>query len=140
MHTADATRRKDLDPGQFCADHRGCDRRGPGAAHGQTGGQIGAGQFHDVFRLTQRLQFGLCQADVDAARHHGDGGGDSAGLAHLCLDRASGFDVLRPGHAMGDDGGFQCHDRATLGPGLGHFGGQGQKSIQMGHEPTSLET
>ncbi len=47
------------------------------------------------------------EADTQFAFDDGDGGGGGALGADLGLDGGRGLDVLRPGHAVGVDGGFQ---------------------------------
>ncbi len=137
MDAADAASGEHRDAGQMGGDHGGGDGGGPGLPGGDANGEVGAGKFQHVLGLTEGVEFGVGQADVDLAAHHGDGGGGGAVGANLCLDQPGGFDVLREGHAVGDDGGFQRHDRAASGAGLGDFGGIGEG---QGHVPMSPDT
>jgi hypothetical protein len=65
----------------------------------------------------------VSSADVDAACHDGDGGGNGPCGANILFDQTGGFDVLGIRHAMRDDGGFKCHKGAMCCHGLGDFGG-----------------
>ena len=113
MHAADAAGGKDLDPGQMRGDHRGGDGGGAGAAGGQAGGQIGARQFGDALwpgqaRSSCVVVSPICSVPVE----HRDGRRNRAGVADLRLDLRRGLEVLRIGHAVGDDGAFQRDQRA----------------------------
>jgi len=47
--------------------------------------------------------------------------------AHLALDLQRGRHVLRVGHAVGNDGGFERHDGTAGGPSRADLGGDIQR-------------
>ena len=71
------------------------------------------------------------QAGLQAAADDGDGGGHGARVADNLLDLERGFDVLRVGHAVGNDGGFERHDGLAGGKGLGNLGGDIQILVHV---------
>ena len=56
---------------------------------------------------------GRLKAGLQPAAEDGDGGGHRAVLAHDALHVEGGLHILRVGHAVGDDGGFQRHHRLS---------------------------
>ena len=94
----------------------------PCAARGDAGGHVGARQFGDALGLTQRLQLISFQPYVQLAVDHGNGGRGGACVADVLFHLCRNFDVLGVGHAVGDDGAFQCHDGAARVFGSADFG------------------
>ena len=127
MHAANAAGGKDMDAGE-CGDlHGGGDGgAGNGALDQQRRNVAPAGLGGLAALERQPLQVLARHADAEAAIHDGDGGGHRAMGAHHILDLARHGEVLRIGHAMGDDGRFQRHDGLACGQRLLHFGTDGQ--------------
>ena len=142
MHAADATGGEDFDARKIGGDHGGGDGGGTCPARGDADGHIGARQFGHVLGLGQIAQLVIVQTDVQRAADHGDGGGNGPCVADVLFDLPRHFEVLRIGHAMGDDGAFQGHDWRGVFAGLGHLGaeGQGQGGCGGGHILVSPET
>ena len=99
-----------------------------GDLHGGGDGSTGNGTLHQkrthiapagLGRLAafegEALEVFARHADAEAAIHDGDGRGDCAMLADDGFDVVGHLQILRIGHAMGDDGGFERHDRLALG-------------------------
>ena len=109
-------------PARCGRDHRRGDGGGAGAAGGEAGGEIGAAELGDAAAPGQRVELAVGEADVEPPVEHRDGGRDGARGAHLGLDGARGLDVLRAGHAVGDDGAFERDEGRAVGLGGGDFG------------------
>ena len=74
----------------------------------------------------------LCgQTGLQAAADDGDGCGNGTVLADDALDLQSGLHILRIGHAVGDDGGFQSDDGLTGGNGLSDLGLYVKKLVEL---------
>jgi len=72
--------------------------------------------------LADLLDLRRAQPRLQPPAHDGDGGRHGAGGAHLGFHRQGGLHVLRPGHAMADDGRFQRHHGGASGQGGSHLG------------------
>ena len=142
MHAADAAGGEDFDARKIGGDHGGGDSGGACAARRDADGHVSARKFRHVFGLRQIAKLVVVQTDVQRATDHGDGCRHGLGIADVLLNLPRHFEVLRIGHAMGDDGAFQRHDRCAAFAGLGHFGaeGQGQGGRGGGHILVSPET
>ena len=104
-------------PGRCARDHRRRDRRRPRAA-ARPGRRRGrrATAWPRPAPGPARSSWSGVEADVQPALDHRDGRRHGAGGADLGLDRPGGLDVLRPGHAVGDDRRFQRHDGPAARP------------------------
>ena len=109
MYAPDAAGCEDGDAGGPRRDHRGRDRGRPGAARREAGGQIGAAQLGDVLGLREPAQGVRVEPHMQPPRDHRDGCGAGARGAHVVFNRQRDVEVLRPRHAVGDDGGFERH-------------------------------
>jgi hypothetical protein len=114
MHAADAAGGEDRDPGAMRAIMVAATVVAPVPPGGEADGQVGAAELGDALACASALERVL-QPDPAAARPSPRSWRARAGLAHRGLDRAGGLEVLRIGHAVGDDGGFQRHHRPALG-------------------------
>ena len=124
VYAADAPGGKDLDAGHVGDDHGSGDGGGAVLAAGHQHGQIpAAGLIDGVALLAQILDLLGGQTGLQTTAQNGDGGGHGAVLADDGFDLESGLHILRVGHAVGDDGGFQGDDRLAGGDGGGHLGG-----------------
>ena len=132
MHAADAAGGEHLDAGHVGDDHRGGDGRCAVFAAGAQDSQIAAGGLGDGGALLAEvldLLFG--QTGLQTAADDGDGRGDGAVLTDDALDLQGGLHILRIGHAVGDDGGFQSDDGLTGGNGLGDLGLYVKKLVEL---------
>ena len=127
VDAADAAGGEDLDAGEAGADHRGGDGGGAGPALAEGDGEVGARELADVGGGGEALEPVGLEADMDAALHHRDGGGDGAGGGDLGLDGARGREVLGMRHAVGDDRRFEGDERPAGGDGLGDGGREGER-------------
>ena len=123
MHTADAAGGKNLDTGHMGNDHGGgnggCAVLAPGAQHSQ----IAAGCLVDCLTLlAEVLNLLGGKAGLQAAADDGNGGRNSTLLPDDGFHSQRGLHVLRIGHTVGNDGGFQCHNGLALCDGSGDFG------------------
>ena len=136
VHAADAAGRKDVDTGKMCADHGGGDRRRAGATGCVAGGKVGARQFRDPFRLGKGFELVRFKSDVQTSRNDRNGRGRDIHLPQIVFDLSCDFEILREGHAMGDDGAFQRDNGAAARFGCGNFGGMDQgQVVQNGVSP-----
>ena len=139
VHPADAAGGKDRDSRLRGGDHGGGNGGGAAAPAGNAGGKVGAAELGHVARLCQRFQLRVAQPDAKLPVEDGDGGRHRAGGAHVRLDPAGGFKVLRPRHAMGENRAFERDDCLALLAGTGHFGRQRQNahdgSFRCGRQP-----
>ena len=93
-------------------NHRGSYRRGAIGATGDQDGQVAARGFGDVLAfLAQHVNLIRRQTRFQPSANDSDGGRDSASLTDCLFHAKSGFDILGIGHAVRDDGGFQCDNR-----------------------------
>ena len=90
---------KTLDTGTGRRDHGCGNRGGAGAALGDREGEIGARQLHRAFRLCQRFQLGVVQADMQDAVDDGDGCRHGTLFANDALRRCGPYSRL-PGKGM----------------------------------------
>ena len=80
----------------------------------------------DELGVAHPLQLFLIQADLHLAVEDGDRRGHAALIADDLLDLAAEVEVLRIGHAMAEDRGFQRNNGLTLGKRGLDFRGDGQ--------------
>jgi hypothetical protein len=71
--------------------------------------------FITFLRLCKPGDCRLVEARMQAAFDDGDGGGNGTFGANDGFDLERHVAVAGPGHAMGDDGGFERHHRAAPG-------------------------
>ncbi len=92
--------------------HGGGDRRGAIELSRNDIGQIAGRDLADCGAFARRdiRARQPVKSHSRAAAEYGDGGGNGAVLADDVLDLARRLDILRIGHAMGDDGRFKRHD------------------------------
>ena len=83
-----------------------------------------AGLGHGRAGLAQVVDLLGREAGLQPPADDGDGGGNGTVFADDLLH------VLGIGHAVGDDGGFQCHHGTTLVQGLLHFRGDVEILVQ----------
>ena len=76
--------------------------------------------------MAHPLQLFLIQADLHLTVEHSDRRGHAALIADDLLDLAAEVEVLRIGHAMAEDRGFQRNNGLTLGKRGLDFRGDGQ--------------
>ena len=124
VYAADAAGGEDLDARHVGDHHGGGHGGGAVLATGAQNGQVTAGGLGDGVALLAEV-FDLLggQAGLQTAADDGDGRGDRARVADDLLDLEGGLHVLRVGHAVGNDGGFERHDGLTGGKGLSNLGG-----------------
>ena len=131
MHAADTAGGEHLNAGHVSDDHGGGNGGGTVPALGHQNGQVTAAGLGDGRAgLTQIVDLGFGQTGLQTAANNGDGGGNGTVFADDLLHVQSGLHVLRIGHTVGDDGGFQSHHRAALVQGLLHFGSDVQILIE----------
>ena len=124
VHATNAASRKNLDPGHGRNNHRGCHRGGTHLTCGNDEGNVSAADLDRVTSpLAKELNILHGQARFQAAVHDGDGGGHGAMGAHFGFHLQGSCYVLRVGHAMRNDGGFQGDDRFVVAQSLLHLGG-----------------
>ena len=114
MDAADTARGEDVDARQVGADHCRGNGGGARAASRDRQRKIGAREFHYALGLGQFHKRIVFQADADLSLDNGDGCGHGSCAPNIVLDAARGFDVLRPGHTMGNDGALQRDERAAV--------------------------
>ena len=125
MHPADPTCRENADPGGMGADHRGGNRGRARAVQSKAGGEVPAAQFGDRrIRIGQLCAVLLAQSDPDAAVQHGDGRRHGSGLPDSVFHRRRGLQIVGMRQAVGDHGGFQCHNGRPVAQGIPDRAGQ----------------
>ena len=123
MHAADAAGGKDLDSGHRRNHHRRGDRRRPvHALRHQHREVAAAGLGNGCSRLAEIVDFFRCQTNLQPPADDGDGGGGCAVFTDDLLHAQRGLHILRIRHAVGDDRGFQRHNRFAGGKRRGYFG------------------
>ena len=122
MHPADPAGGEDLDAGHGGDHHRRADGRAGHAAAAQGYGEVAPRRLGSGKALArQPFERGLVDAGHHLPVHDGDGRRHGAVLADQLFDAAGHLEVLRIGHAMGDDGGFERHHRLAVVEGLAHM-------------------
>ena len=112
MDAADAAGGEDFDSRQLRHEHCRGDRRSRRALARRDQGQIAPRGLDDAAgELAEALDLAVVEADLQRAVDNCDRRRNRAHRPHRLLDRARGFDILRIGHAMGDDGRFQSDQR-----------------------------
>ncbi len=91
-----------------------------------------AGLGHGQALARQALDLFTREAGLQTAVDDGDGGRHSAVFTHGRFHAQRGFGVLRPGHAVADDGGLQRHHGPAVVQRSGHFGVQVEQGIHSG--------
>ena len=111
VHAADAAGGEDLNAGHVGDHHRGRDGGGPVQALGHKHGQIPAGGLgHGLPGLAQVFDLLRGQTGLEPPAQNGDRRGDGAAVADDLLHVQRGLYVLRIGHPVGNDRGFQRDD------------------------------
>ena len=124
VHTADAAGGEHADARHVGDHHRGGDGARAVLALRDEHGQVAAGSLRDARAgAAEVVDLFLGKARLQASADDGDGRGHGARVANDLLDLERGLHVLRVGHAVGNDGGFERHDGLTGGKGLGNLGG-----------------
>ena len=140
MHAADAAGGKDLDSGHRRNHHRRGDRRRPvHALRHQHREVAAAGLGNGCSRLAEIVDFFRCQTNLQPPADDGDGGGGCAVFADDLLHAQRGLHILRIRHAVGDDRGFQRHNRFAGGKRRGYFGIYVQILIHHAFPPIIVE-
>ena len=121
VDAADAAGCKQRDAGHGGTNHGGCHGSGPVAPHGQQHGQVPARGLGDVLCLPQEHQLLLRKAHLDFSVEHGNGGGQGSVGADGGLTGARRLHIFRVGHAVGDDGRLQRHNRLPVFEGGRHL-------------------
>ncbi|MCY1505943.1 hypothetical protein D9M68_401730 [compost metagenome] len=111
VHATDAAGRKDANAGAGSGNHRRGNGRCARAALGDREREVGARDLHRTFRLRQLLELGVIKADMQHAMDDGDRCRHGTLFADDRFDAAGHVQIAGIGHAMGDDGRFQRHDR-----------------------------
>ena len=121
-------------------DHGGGHGGGTGFAHGKGNGQVAAAQLGHLIVLvfTHQQQLFLGQAGLHAAVDHSHGGGNSAQITNDLFNALGKLVVLGIGHAVAQNGAFQCHNGLTGGNGLGDFGGDIHILLEIHHNTNSF--
>ena len=132
VHAADAAGGEHANARHVGDHHRGGDgaravlalrdEHGQVAAGGLGNARAGAAEVVDLF---------LGKAGFEPSADDGDGGGHGARVANNLLDLERGFNVLRVGHAVGNDGGFERHDGLAGFERLGDLGGDVQILVHV---------
>ena len=139
MHAADAAGGKDLDARHGGDHHGGGDGAGTVHALGYQHGQVTAAGLGDgVAGLAQIVNFVSGKARLQAAADDGNGGGHGTAGADDLLHLQGRLLVLGIGHAVGDDGALQGHNRLTLVQGLLYFGCNVQITVQHNGIPPDV--
>ncbi len=122
VDAADTAGGEDADAGEVGRDHGGGDGGGAGAAGLDGIGEVGGGKLQRLAGLAPASPGGAVEADADPAVDHRDRRRHRTGGAHLGLDGERGVEIVRPRHAVADDGGFQRHHRSSVGECPGDLG------------------
>ena len=131
MDTADTAGGEHLDTGHVSDDHGGGHGGGTVPALGHQNGQVTAAGLGDGRAgLAQIVDLGFGQTGLQTAANNGDGGGNGTVFADDLFHVQGSLHVLRIGHTVGDDGGFQSHHGAALVQSLLHFGSDVQVFVQ----------
>ena len=120
MYAADAAGGEDIDAGQMRGDHGGRHCCRAIAPHGDADGHVRARDLHDIFGGGELFELCIAQADMQLPVENRDCRRFRAIFAHGRFDATGDVDVLRIGHAMGDNGTFQRHDGFARGLGVGN--------------------
>ena len=137
MDTADAAGGEDTDACQRGADHGS--GYGGGTvltAHQQYGQIAAAGLGHRQALFAQVFDLFRRAADSDLSLDDGNGGGHSTVFTDDLFHVQRGLHILGIGHAVGDDGGFQGHNRFAGSQGFLHLRGDGKVFAQVIHDDT----
>ena len=124
MHAADAAGGEHADARHVGDHHRGGDGARAVLALRDEHGQVAAGSLRDARAgLAEVVDLFLGKARLQPSADDGDGRGHGARVADDALDLEGGLHVLRVGHTVGNDGGFERHDGLAGGKRLGDLGG-----------------
>ena len=124
VHAADAAGGENADARHVGDHHRGGNGARAVLALRDEDGQVAAGSLRDARAgAAEVVDLFLGKARLQAAADDGDGRGDRARVTDDSLDLERRFDVLRVGHTVGDDGGFERHDGLAGFESLGDLGG-----------------
>ena len=131
MHAANAAGDEHANTGQISANHG----RGDGGRTefflAQHIRQIAATDFEYALGMAQLFELRIRQANANFAVDDGDGRWHRAAITDDLLDFACSLHVLRVGHTMRNDGGFERHDRFACGTRGEHFVGVDQKLFHV---------
>ena len=131
VHAADAAGGEHGDPGHVGDNHGSGDSGGAVPALRHQHGQIPtAGLGHGRAGLAQVVDLLGREAGLQPPADDGDGGRGGAVFPDDLLHVQGRLHILGIGHAVGDDGGFQCHHGTTLVQGLLHFRGDVEILVQ----------
>ena len=131
VHAADAASGEHLNACHVSDDHGGGDGGGTVLALGYQNGQVAAaGLGNSGAGLAEIVDLSLGQTGLQTAADDGDGGGHRAVFADDLLHVQRGLHILRVGHTVRDNGGFQSHHGAALVQSLLHFGSNVQVFVQ----------
>ena len=131
MHTADAAGGEEADARHGGDDHGGGDGRRAGHAGGEIDSHVAAADLADTLSLAHDEQLVRVQADLQLAAHDGGRRGDGALCADDLLDLVCKLYVLRIGHAVAQNGGFQRDDGLARGQRFLDLRGDGQIVFQI---------
>ena len=137
VHTADAAGGEDANTRHRGHDHRRGHGGGAVGTEGQQPRQVApAGLGHRRTAARQRLQLGRMQPGLQAPAQHGNGCRHGPMAAQLGLQQLPRVQVVRPGHAVGDQGRLQRHHRGADGQRRGHLGVQVEEGLRVqGRQP-----
>ena len=132
MHAADAAGGEDANARHVGDHHRGGDGAGAVLALRDEHGQVAAGGLGNARAgAAEVVDFFLGKTGLEPSADDGDGRGHGARVADNSLDLECGLDVLRVGHTMGNDGGFERHDGLAGFERLGDLGGDVQILVHV---------
>ena len=138
VHTADTARCKNADTGQARTDHSGRNSCSACSTCCDARRHICAAQLGDVFCLTKRIELITIQTDMKRAIHHCDCCWHRTVLEHGILHTAGDLNVLRKGHAMGNDGAFKSNDRLAGFAGSRNFIGKDHRNSHLYAPPAGI--
>ncbi len=123
MYPSQAPRCEGPDPAAPGDPERCRDGRGRVPVHRESWTEVASASLQHPLGPGQVVQFLVAQSHPDPTSKHGDRRGSRPGLPDGLLGLPGGFQVRRPGQAVGDQGGFEGHNGQTRAQGQGNFGG-----------------
>ena len=126
VHAADTAGSEEADARHGGDHHGGGDGGGAGLVGGEVHGHVAAADLAYAVSLAHDLQLLGRQADLQLAADDGGGGGNGALSADDFLNLVREFNVLRIGHTVAENGGFERDDGLAGSDSLGDLGGDGQ--------------
>ena len=122
MYATDPPGDKNADARHICDAHGSSHGGGSDQFFAEYIGHIPEADLPCIGGLTEAFYLSGGQSHAAFPVQDGNGGGYGALVAYFLFNLQGRFHVLRPGHAVGDDGGFERHYGFSFGKGRFNLG------------------